>query len=61
MSIVGDFTQTNKCGISLAPLASCSISVTFKPTAKGTRLGTLTLQDTGTNNPQVVNLSGIGK
>jgi predicted ATPase len=40
---------------------TCGISVTFKPTAMGTRSGTLTLHDNAANNPQVVNLSGTGK
>src|SRR5438105_7032291 len=28
----GDFSQSHTCGSSLAPLASCTISTTFKPT-----------------------------
>lgn len=32
-----DFAQTNTCGQSLAAEACCSISVTFTPSAKGTR------------------------
>jgi CSLREA domain-containing protein len=59
--ITGDFAQTNTCGANLAGHAICGINVTFKPTAKGTRSGTLTLLDTATNTPQVVNMSGTGK
>jgi hypothetical protein len=61
IAMTGDFAQTNTCGASLAAHATCGINVTFKPTAKGTRNGTLTLQDNATNNPQIVNLSGTGK
>ena len=61
VAVAGDFAQTNSCGTSLAARATCGINVTFKPTAIGTRSGTLTLQDNATNNPQVVNLSGTGK
>jgi N-acetylneuraminic acid mutarotase len=57
----GDFAQTNTCDTNLTAHASCTINVTFKPTAIGTRNGTLTLQDNATNNPQVVNLTGTGK
>lgn len=42
----GDFTQTNTCS-SLAPLASCTVTVTFKPTQQGSRTATLTVTDSG--------------
>jgi outer membrane protein assembly factor BamB len=48
------------CGTSLEPLASCSIAVKFKPTATGTRTGTLTVSDSADNSPQTSSLSGIG-
>ena len=35
----GDFAQTNTCGSSLAASASCTINVTFTPTATGVRGG----------------------
>jgi hypothetical protein len=53
-----DFNQTNTCGSGLAANASCSISVTFKPAAAGTRTGTLTISDSAGN--QTVKLTGIG-
>ena len=46
LSVSGDFAQSNACGSSLAPGKSCTISVTFKPTAIGTRSGSLS--STGT-------------
>lgn len=54
-----DFTlQANTCGTSLAPQTGCTVSVTFRPTASGTRSGTLTIvSDAGR---QTVPLSGIG-
>jgi hypothetical protein len=60
MPITGDFAQTNTCGASLAGRGSCTISVTFKPTAAGKRTGNLPLDDSATNSPQMVNLSGKG-
>jgi hypothetical protein len=61
ITTAGDFAQTNTCGNSLAAHATCGINITFKPTTQGTRVGTLTLDDNATNNPQIINLSGIGK
>jgi len=46
LAISGDFTQTSTCGTSLAVGARCSISITFKPAATGSRSGTLTVTDT---------------
>src|SRR5437764_375800 len=37
----GDFAQTNTCGTAVGPGAKCTISVTFKPTAVGTRTGSV--------------------
>jgi hypothetical protein len=58
ISITGGFAQTNTCGASLAAHNTCDISVTFEPTAKEKRTGTLSLKDNATNSPQVVNLNG---
>ncbi|MFD9508647.1 carbohydrate-binding protein [Streptomyces mirabilis] len=56
----GDFAQTSTCGTSLAAGVSCTVSVTFRPTASGTRTGTLTLTGNQSNNPTTVALSGTG-
>src|SRR5207249_77908 len=56
----GDFVQTHTCGSSLVPGASCSISVTFKPIASGTRTAALSVSDNAAGSPQKVSLSGIG-
>jgi len=56
----GDFAQTHTCGGSLAGGASCSISVTFKPTVPGTRTAALSVSDTAAGSPQQVALGGIG-
>jgi uncharacterized repeat protein (TIGR01451 family) len=56
----GDFAQTNNCGTSLAALSSCSILVTFTPTATGTRIGAITISDNAVGSPQNVSLTGIG-
>src|SRR5207253_1674494 len=56
----GDFMQTNTCGTSVAAGANCAISVTFTPTATGTRTGAITITDNAAGSPQSVNLTGTG-
>lgn len=57
----GDFhVAGNTCGSSLAAGASCTIKVTFKPTATGTRNGTLTIKNFNVNGPGTVTLTGTG-
>jgi sugar lactone lactonase YvrE len=43
VSIQGDFTETNTCQSSLAPAATCIVSVTYVPTIAGAESGTLTV------------------
>jgi hypothetical protein len=56
----GDFLQTNTCGTSIAAGATCTITATFKPTAQGTRKGTVSISDDGGGSQQRVALSGTG-
>ncbi len=56
----GDFLQTHTCGASLAPGASCKISVQFKPTATGARSAAISVTDNAAGSPQQVALSGKG-
>jgi hypothetical protein len=56
----GDFAQTNTCGTSVAASGSCTISVTFTPTAKGSRSASVSIADSGGGSPQAVSLSGNG-
>jgi hypothetical protein len=55
-----DFSQTNTCGGSIAGGASCTITVTFKPTAKGSRNAAVSISDDGGGSPQKVRLTGTG-
>jgi hypothetical protein len=57
----GDFSQTNTCGSNVAAGASCTLSVTFKPTATGTRTGVVTITDNAVGSPQTVALTGTGE
>ncbi|MBI3490751.1 MAG: choice-of-anchor D domain-containing protein [Acidobacteria bacterium] len=56
----GDFSQTNTCGSSVDPGASCTIAVSFAPTSAGARTGTLTLVDGAAGSPHTITLSGTG-
>ena len=53
-----DFTQSNNCGTALAVGGICQINVVFKPTAGGTRTGTLTVLGGALFNP--ITLTGTG-
>ncbi|HXM63383.1 MAG TPA: FG-GAP-like repeat-containing protein [Terriglobales bacterium] len=55
-----DFRQKNACGSALAVGASCSVNVTFTPTAGGSRTASLSITDSAPGSPQSVSLSGTG-
>jgi hypothetical protein len=56
----GDFAETNTCGKNVKAGASCFITVTFKPLAKGKRTADVSVSDNGGGSPQKVTLSGTG-
>jgi hypothetical protein len=57
----GDYNISgNTCGSSLAAGAQCVVSITFTPTAKGTRNANLVLTDSAATSPQTANLTGTG-
>ncbi|MFF5229091.1 choice-of-anchor D domain-containing protein [Dactylosporangium sp. NPDC000521] len=43
ITAAGDYTVASGCGTSIAAGASCTVNVTFRPTATGTRAGSLTV------------------
>jgi hypothetical protein len=53
-----DFAQTNDCGASVAAGANCTISVTFTPSASGSRTASLSITDNASGSPQTVGLCG---
>jgi hypothetical protein len=55
-----DFTQTHTCGASLAAGAKCTFSITFAPSATGTRSASLSVTDTAAGSPQLIPLTGVG-
>jgi len=57
-----DFTRSGTCtaALSLAPTTSCSVDVTFKPTAIGTRSAAITIGHNASPNSSVLSLTGSG-
>jgi hypothetical protein len=55
-----DFAQTNTCGASLSPGASCTINVSFTPQGLGARSGNVAVTDNAPGGPQTVSLTGTG-
>ena len=49
------------CGSSLAAHATCTVAVTFTPSAVGSRTGVITVTDSGTPGTQTVGAIGTGK
>ncbi len=61
IAVTGDFTQTSYgCGIAMATGVTCSVSVTFAPTAVGARTGTLSVTSNASPSVQTVALTGTG-
>ncbi len=59
----GDFAQTSNCPASPSTLpasGTCTVNVTFAPTAVGARTGTLTFTDNAGGSPQTIPLTGTG-
>jgi hypothetical protein len=54
------FSETNSCGSTLLPAASCKVSVIFTASASGSQTGTLTLTEDAVSSPQTVTLYGTG-
>jgi Pro-kumamolisin, activation domain/Abnormal spindle-like microcephaly-assoc'd, ASPM-SPD-2-Hydin len=62
ISSTGDFNvSATTCTASLAAKTNCTISVVFKPSATGTRTGTLKVTDSAVGGPQTSSLTGTGK
>ncbi|GAA2648169.1 choice-of-anchor D domain-containing protein [Paractinoplanes durhamensis] len=59
-AVTGDYAQSNTCGTSLAAGASCTVTVTFRPTASGTRSGTLTVTGGGVSTATALTGTGAG-
>lgn len=60
VNVSGDFLlASNTCGTTIAVASGCTVAVTFKPTASGSRSGSLTVTDSA--GAQTAILSGTGE
>jgi hypothetical protein len=60
ISAIGDFSETDNCVGTLAVNQSCTINVSFRPTAPGVRQGTVLITDNASGSPQSISVSGVG-
>jgi uncharacterized protein (UPF0548 family) len=60
ITVTGPFSQTNNCPGSLNPNTYCTINVEFHPTAKGTKNGSVNVNDNAPGSPQTIPLTGKG-
>jgi hypothetical protein len=60
IGVTGPFGESNNCGTSLAAGASCTVGVTFAPTASGAATGTLSVNSSAPGSPLTVALTGTG-
>jgi hypothetical protein len=56
----GQFSQTSGCISPLAPGASCTISVVFRPTSAGSKAANVNVVGGGGSGTKTVSLSGVG-
>jgi hypothetical protein len=57
----GDFGVTHSCGSGLNSGGFCTLNITFKPTAEGTRIGSVIITSNAPGSPHSIALSGIGQ
>ncbi len=61
ITVSGDFLEQNNCGKGLVVGKSCTIQISFKPQAKGTLKGEVTITDNAPGETQKISLQGVGK
>jgi hypothetical protein len=54
------YAASSTCGKSVAPGATCDLNITFSPTTQGTFAGTISIVDSASTKPQVIEVSGAG-
>ncbi|HZP62457.1 MAG TPA: FG-GAP-like repeat-containing protein [Terriglobales bacterium] len=60
MSTHAPFQETNTCGSSVAPGATCDINIVFRPNTSGNASGLLNISDSASSKLQIIELSGAG-
>lgn len=60
IAATNDFWATNTCGSALAPGTTCTIDVTFSPSADGDFTSSVSIIDNAAGSPHTVALTGSG-
>jgi hypothetical protein len=60
MKASAEFAVTSTCGSAVAAGANCTISATFSPTKEGSVQGAISIIDSASSKPQVIELLGTG-
>jgi len=60
ITATGDFAANSNCPHTLAPGASCTVSVTFTPSQAGARTGAASVVSSDFRSPQIIGLKGSG-
>lgn len=56
IAVTGEFLEKSTCRLRVPAGKSCTIQVSFKPTAKGTHARTIEIKDNFSGSPQVIHL-----
>jgi len=59
-TLTGDFAETDDCGSMVPAAGMCTFTVTFTPSAPGSRFGTILIGDDAAGSPHFINLVGDG-
>jgi hypothetical protein len=60
ITTAGDFSESDNCGNNVPAAASCTFSISFTPTAPGSRNGSVAVQDDAAGAPHTISMTGIG-
>jgi trimeric autotransporter adhesin len=56
-----DFIQSNNCGSTIFPNGSCTFTISFSPTASGSRAAYIQVLSNTTSSPDLIQLTGIAE
>jgi len=60
IDVHGPFSQTNNCSSAIVPFGSCTITITYHPTAAGVQTGSVAIYDQWAGSPAIITLTGTG-
>jgi phospholipase C len=61
VQVIGEFSQTNTCGTTVAAGATCTFNVTFTPTTTGQLYGNLSINDSEVGSPHNTHMVATGQ